>query len=66
MNNTITPDKLKEGQTAIIRHWVNQPDYVNEKLRMENGKLIKTDKNGFETLFVDMRYPHFCKIEILK
>ena len=59
------PNELKEGQKALIKHWVNQPQYVGSTLRMDNGKLIRTDENGYESNSVDMRYPHYCKIEII-
>ena len=63
---TIKPNELKEGQFAIIKHWVNQPQYVGDRIRMEGGKLIRTTKeNKIDTVNVDMRYPHFCKIELL-
>jgi len=61
----IRPNELKEGQKSIIQHWVNQPQYVGDKLRLEGGELIRTTKNGIDTVSVDMRFPHFCKIEIL-
>jgi hypothetical protein len=61
----IQPNKLKEGQKSIIEHWVNQPQYIGDKLRLEDGKLIRTTKNGIHTVSVDMRYPHYYKIEIL-
>jgi hypothetical protein len=62
---TIRPNELEEGQTALIKRWVNQPQYVGDKLRLEDGKLIRTTKNGIDTVGVDMRYPHFCKVGLL-
>jgi len=61
----IRPNELKEGQSALIKHWVNQPQYVGDKLRLEDGKLIRPTKNGIDTVGVDMRYPHFYKVELL-
>lgn len=65
MSKEIKPNELKEGQKAKITHWVNQPQYVGSTLRMVKGELIKTDKNGFDSKHVDMRYPHFCKIVLI-
>lgn len=62
----MNPSELKEGQTATIKHWVNQPQYVGSTLRMENGVLIKTDKEGFQSMCIDMRFPHHCFIEEIK
>jgi len=61
----IRPDNLKEGQEGVIKNWVNQPDYIGCKLRLENSTLIITDKNGFESKHVDMRFPHWCKVELI-
>ena len=61
----VRPNELKEGQIAVINHWVNQPQYVGDKLRVEDGKLIRTTKNEIDTVIVDMRYPHYCRVEIL-
>ena len=61
---TLEPTELQEGQTAIITHWVNQPDYVGNKLRLINGKLTMTDKNDLDTTNIDMRYPHHCRVQI--
>jgi len=40
----IRPNELKEGQKSIIQHWVNQPQYVGDKLRLEGGGANKNDK----------------------
>jgi hypothetical protein len=60
----IKANKLKNGNRGIITHWVNQPDYVGNTIEMSNNKVIMTDKNGFKTENVDMRYPHYCKVQL--
>lgn len=59
------PNELNEGEKAIIIMWVNQPDYVGCHIRKENGKLIRTNKNGIDCEYVDMRYPHYCKVNLI-
>ena len=60
----IKANELKNGDKGIITHWVNQPDYVGNTIEKTNDKVIMTDKNGFKTESVDMRYPHFCKVQL--
>lgn len=60
----IKANELKNGDKGIITHWVNQPDYVGNTIEITNGKVIMTDKNGFKTENVDMRHPHFCKVQL--
>lgn len=62
----VTPDKIKEGEKGIIKHWVNQPQYVGDVIRRENGKLIRTTQtNKIDTESVDMRYPWWCKVQLI-
>lgn len=60
----IKADEIKEGDSGVITHWVNQPDYVGNNISLEEGILTMTDKNGFESTHVDMRFPHYNKIEL--
>ena len=60
----IKANELKNGDKGIITHWVNQPDYVGNTIEMKNNELIMSDKNGIETKNVDMRYPHYCKVQL--
>lgn len=58
----INVNDLKEGDSGIITHWVNQPDYVGNKIEFKNNEFIMSDKKGFETKYIDMRYPYYCKV----
>jgi hypothetical protein len=40
-----TTTKLREGEN-VLSHWVNQPQYVGDKLRVENCQFIRTTKDG--------------------
>lgn len=62
-SNIITVDKITEGVSGVIQHWVNQPQYVGNKIFMEGGVLVMTE-NGIRTKYIDMRYPWYTKIKL--
>lgn len=60
----IPPDKLEGGSSGTITHWVNQPGYVGNTLKNVEGRLMMVNKKGMVTNYIDMRYPHYCKVRI--
>jgi hypothetical protein len=57
MDEKLYDHKLREGEECVITHWVNQPQYVGDKLRVENRQFIRTTKDGQLVL---IRYPSYC------
>ena len=60
----IKADELKNNDEGIIYHWVNQPDYIGNTIKLVNNKFIMTDKKGFQTKIVDIRYLHRCEVKL--
>jgi hypothetical protein len=56
--------ELKNGEKATITHWINQPDYIGNTIELIEGKFIMTDKKGIKTENIDLRYPHYCEVQL--